>query len=97
LVESFDSFAIAEGDWLPEDEGVHAGTVKIDPSLRPEVARALLAAQGWPAAGSYMEPAPPLAWIEAVGAVGISGNTQEFDHFRLARVRPRTDAPGGSI
>ena len=33
LVESFDSFAIAEGDWLPEDEGVHAGIVKIDLSF----------------------------------------------------------------
>jgi DNA invertase Pin-like site-specific DNA recombinase len=64
LLESFDCFAIAVGDWLPADEGVHAGSIKIDPVLRPEVAHALLDAQDCP--DRYEWPAPPMEWIEAV-------------------------------
>lgn len=48
---------------LPDDKGVHAGSIKIEPSLRPEVAQALFAEQRIEGA---LWPKPPLEWIEAV-------------------------------
>lgn len=59
-----------------------AGSIKIDPGLRPEVVRSMWEAQGYPDPDEYEQPAPPMQWIEAVR---ISGNTQESWHFSRRR------------
>jgi hypothetical protein len=64
LTETFECFVMWEGgdETLPPEQGVHAGRIKIDPILRPEVVRTPLAGD----AAVAMVP-PPLEWIEAVG------------------------------
>ena len=52
---------------MPPDQGVHAGTVKIDPNRREEVLYGMLRERvvGWPELGDYEHPVTPMAWIEA--------------------------------
>src|SRR4051794_30060336 len=64
LTETVESLVmwVGGGDTLPPEQGVHAGPVKIDPILRPEVVRTLLAKR----AETTSLPAPPMEWLEAV-------------------------------
>ena len=63
LIETFDSMAIWEGpdETLPPEQGVHAGTIKIDPNLREEVLYGMLRERvaDWPKLGKYEPPAIP--------------------------------------
>ncbi len=105
LVETFEPFVIWDDrlpcieepgrdpslPTLPEDQGVHAGAIKIDPSLRPEVAQSLLVEHGVEGA---LWPKPPLAWIEAVRD---SDDAQESWHYERSLPLPRGFGSDGAM